>query len=193
MYNAELDPRFDPLKSLGQAIIDSTGVKSEDITIVNPWHQAGGETFCTDFTFSSGDERVHLIAKACIKTCPAETFRDWLDRRALIEAQNISVPKVILTQKALLVEEFIPYTFKEAYDKGAPNVQEKLKSEFEHMYETIAELGFYAVSFHDIRSRVDDLVMIDFGIDLGGQSKTKRSTFNNQLLLEQHLHKILTK
>jgi hypothetical protein len=43
----------------------------------------------------------------------------------------------------------------------------QLDAQHASMMSTIYELGFHPVGLHDLRSRGSDVVMIDFGSDLG--------------------------
>lgn len=114
------------------------------------------------------------MAKACVKMCAKETMDDWVARRSVIEEAGVSVPKLYSVQVATLIEEFIPYSFKEAHSLADRSEQENLAEQFKCTFSTLLDLGFNPISLHDIRSRGDDAVIIDFGFDLGSPSENAR-------------------
>lgn len=150
------------------ALLDVTEVGA--IEIVHDWERLGAETYVTDFIVRRGDRDEHLIAKSCIKFCPLETMGDWLTRRHTLSDNGVSVPGLFAVDRATLIEEYIPYTFKEAYSLAENEHQDTLRAAFIKTYLQITGAGFSPMSLHDIRSRGQDAVMIDFGEDLGASS-----------------------
>ena len=134
----------------------------------NAWQRVGLETYVLEFTVETDGKHFHLIAKACIKFSPTEAMNEWMNRRALVESVGISTPKLHALAKATLVEEFIPYTFGEAYKAADPKCRERLENEFIRTVLALYRAGFNPKSLHDIRSHGEDVVLVDFGEDLGG-------------------------
>lgn len=159
-------------KYLGKVVIENLlSKKNSSLEIINPWHQAGAETYCTDFIVRLEDgNNKHLIAKACIKFAPGETMKEWLGRRTIVQKAGLSVPELVCVDGATIVEEFIPLSFKEAYMHSSANKQQIMKNNFINTYKTLVEIGFSPLSLHDVRSHGDDVVVIDFGNDLGPPS-----------------------
>jgi len=60
-----------------------------------------------------------------------------------------------------------------AYNTADTETRGKLESRFVETYQTLGQLGFGTVSLHDVRSRGEDIVLIDFGSDLGGYTEDR--------------------
>lgn len=142
------------------------------LRINNPWQRKGSETYATDFWVERNGSEQHLIAKACIKFYPKETMHDWLARRRVVEAHGVAVPKLHAVDGATLVEEYVPFTLKQAYVCANSDTRETLKHAFIITYRALVGAGFSATGLHDARSRGDDVVVIDFGEDLGPPVQT---------------------
>ena len=155
---------------LGPNTLELLGVNDKSaITILNPWHQGGAETYVTDFEVDRGENSVeHLIAKACIKFGPKEAMNEWLERRRLMQENGVLFPKVSAVDGATLIEEYIPFAFKEAYVNSGPENRERLRERYITTYKRIYGAGFTPTSLHDVRSHGDDVVVIDVGEDIGG-------------------------
>ncbi len=165
---------MNPAPQLDNIVLEQLGEKFPGpFSVINDWHRSGAETYSTDFL--AGHDESHLIAKACVKFAPLETMKEWLERREVIREAGLATPVLHTVEGAVLVEEFIPFTISEAYQNPQTmDTQEKLKDSLNSTVQSIYKLGFNALSLHDIRSRGTDVVMIDFGSDLGTQS-TPRS------------------
>lgn len=153
---------------------DQLGISEEnDFQVVRPWFRGGAETYVMQFrtTNENTGVSVDLIAKACIKIPCAEVMQDWLRRRETLTTAGVVVPFPYgLSDRATLVEEFAPLTLKEAYSFADDVGRLVLAQEFSRTYGLVMEQGFRPLSWHDTRSHGDDVVLIDFGEDLGGQS-----------------------
>lgn len=144
---------------------------SEQLTIINWWQQGGAETYVTDFEVDRGEDSAeHLIAKACIKFGPREAMEEWLERRRLMQENGVTFPKISAVYGATIIEEYIPYTFKEAYVNSSPENRERLRERYITTYKRICGAGFTPSSLHDLRSHGDDVVVIDVGEDIGGHT-----------------------
>lgn len=149
---------------------DILGDPSDRYEVVphNGWRRLGGESYVMDFSVLSETEQHHLVAKACVKIPPGAVMNEWLGRRQLLNANGISTPRLYAVQGATLLEEFIPFSLGEAYRQSSPQTQELMRTSFFESYLKLYELGFKPMRLHDLRSRGDDVVFIDFGEDLGG-------------------------
>jgi hypothetical protein len=153
---------------LGKGTLNLLRVESPDvIEIHNDWHNPGAESYITDFTLHLTDGPLHLIAKACIKMSPRETMLEWLDRRKALEDNGVHTPELYSMHGATLIEEFIPFSFADAYTASTEKLE--LRRAFTAMYKRIIGAGFKPMSFHDTRSRGTDSVIVDLGEDLGGR------------------------
>jgi hypothetical protein len=171
MTNAEHENQSDSAKTfLGPNTLELLAVAdSSAITIINPWRQGGAETYITDFEVDRGqDIKEHLIAKACIKFGPREAMEEWLERRRIMQENGVIFPEISVIDGATIIEEFIPYTFGEAYKEAPEDQRAILRERYIDTYKRICGAGFTPASLHDVRSHGDDVVVIDVGEDIGG-------------------------
>ena len=66
-----------------------------------------------------------------------------------------------------IVEEFIPYSFTESYRAASAERRSELREAYVDAYKRTTGAGFAIASFTDVRSHLDDVVVIDVGEDLG--------------------------
>lgn len=155
------------------SILKEVGLK--DVEIIHDWMQLGSETYSTDFTARDNvGEGVHLVAKACIKYFPVETMDEWMVRRNVLTYAEVKVPRLLIHQRSLIIEEFIPYTFREAYSIASDEQKKTLEEAFVDTYKRVAGAGFGPFSLHDARSHGDDVVLIDMGEDIGAPKQIDR-------------------
>lgn len=132
------------------------------------WYQPGSESFLLQFQVRQQEVLSRFIMKACVIPPGTQTVNEWNRRRALLTQSGIQTPTLHAVDRATYIEEFIDYSLRDAYSTADEQVQTNLHDQFENIYRTTFELGFKPVSFHDVRSRGEDVVVIDFGSDLGG-------------------------
>jgi hypothetical protein len=157
---------------LGKNTAALLGIESlASIQILTPWYQGGSETYVTDFLLKrEGESPQHLIAKACIKMGARYAMAEWFKRRERLTENGITFPVVHAIDEpgATWVEEFIPYTYKEAYDTGDDQHRSELKRRFVETFLRMEGVGFAPKGLHDLRSHGEDVVVVDVGEDLGG-------------------------
>lgn len=154
---------------LGESTKEILGITSDDqIESLTEWTQKGGETFSCDFVLRDGERRRHLIAKACIKYCPVETVDEWIGRRDMLEQAGVTVPVLFKRDGAVVIEEFVPYSLHEAFSLASSAEKDEIEASFIATYESMSRAGFWPISLHDVRSRGQDVVVIDMGEDIGG-------------------------
>jgi hypothetical protein len=173
-------------------ILDSA-VSDYAIETRNDWKRLGSETYILDFEVTSESIVKRLIAKACVKFCPSQTIAEWHDRRNVIEGAGIAVPKLYSTHGGVYIEEFIAYDLRAAYSQMDLKGKHQLHERFTETYVKLGELGFSPVSLHDARSRGSDVVLIDFGSDLGGQTRGRTSYNESNELANREFEKITKK
>lgn len=145
----------------GQVLIDS-----------EKWTRGGAETYIQYLTLHAGGVSHRLVLKACtpsVSSKPIEgIFGEWIERRGRIEAAGIAVPHLFGIGKAILLEAFIPFRALDLLQTGS---HPDLFYELGLLAGRLERLGFRPIRIAgDLRSLGDDLVMIDFGSDLGGTS-----------------------
>lgn len=160
---------------LGDEVLDLLGVIDLSMMrVLNQWDDLGSETLVSDFMIYSDENKpIHLIAKKCIKNYPECTVNSWLRRRDVLSEHGVLFPNIYALDSArgLWIEEFIPYSFEEAYIAATPYGQDSLESGLHQLYVRISNAGFNinVPGLHDLRSHGTDIVMIDTGMDIGGQ------------------------
>lgn len=165
----------------GDETLQVLGVTSyDDIDVLNGWYQGGAETFVTDFMLAKNGLRRHLIAKACIKFGANAVIEEWLDRRQKLTENGVILPQLETVHSATIVEEYIPYTFSEAYKQAAnESLRIGLKVAYAETHKRIIGAGFRPIGMlHDLRSHGDDAVMIDVGSDLGASYPITECSMN---------------
>jgi hypothetical protein len=135
------------------------------------WYRSGSETFLYTFRVRFDGRVCRLVLKACVAfatsaTDVEEILGRWIRRRHILAANNISTPKLYGWGNGVLLEEYIPYSLSEALNNKP--LKEEMMGEIGRLIGAICKLGFSPVRlFDDLRSRGDDVVMVDFGEDLG--------------------------
>jgi hypothetical protein len=112
-----------------------------------------------------------LILKACVANNFAlrivETIEYWLAKRKIINDSGITTPKLFAIRDGVLLEEFIPYSLTPQFIADSPNSM-MLLSRIALTSGRLQKLAFAPIAlFEDLRSRGDDVVIVDFGQDLG--------------------------
>ena len=132
------------------------------------WYQPGGESYLLQFQIQQQEVLSRFIMKACVIPPGTHTVSEWNKRRALLSQHGIQTPTLHAVDRATYIEEFIDHSLKDVYATADEQARDDLHDQFTNIHLTTRELGFKPVSFHDVRSRGDDVVVIDFGSDLGG-------------------------
>jgi len=134
-----------------------------------PWERPGSEAYVMQFAITGPDGLAsHFIAKACIKIPVTPSLGDWLMRREVLAQRGVVVPRLHAVNRGVLIEEYIPYDFRSAYHMADDRNRGQLAEAFIDTYRRVYETGFRPTSLHDVRSHGSDVVMVDFGSDLGG-------------------------
>jgi hypothetical protein len=172
---AQGDELADSLTKIG--LLDA-GEALGSLDVIRDWYRSGAETYSLHFSVatSAGTRRQYML-KACVaspgSSSLAEVFSEWLKRRALLDALGISTPVLYATGRAVLVEEHIPYTLAEALGRAGDRIV--LLAALGATAARLVGGGFVPLSAHDWRSRGTDVVLIDFGQDLGPANLTRGS------------------
>lgn len=166
----ELAGKNNLVESLQALALIRPGDTLASLETVSDWYRSGAETYGLHFrVMTRSGQRCECFMKACVAYAGGvplkQIFTEWLTRRALVEGLGISTPKLYATGPALLVEEYIPHTLSNAFqvagDRGA------LLRAVAQASARLVNAGFAPLSAHDWRSRGSDLVLVDFGQDLG--------------------------
>jgi hypothetical protein len=133
------------------------------------WHRSGAETYSYTFAVREDQKQTEYRLKACVAFSPGSNperiLASWLSRRALFERAGGNAPRLFGSAAAVLLEEEIPF--------DVPTILsgEKAKQALQGLVaaaSVLARLQFSPLNaFADMRSRGGDVVLVDFGTDLG--------------------------
>jgi hypothetical protein len=157
------------LRALG--LLGQDAGEFELISAPEGWFRSGAETYLYRFRLRKEGLDTSLVLKACVAYAPATTLdavlQAWMDRRQLLASHGVRTPQLYAWGDGVILEEDVPFELKEMLRERSPSMDLLLFS----MAETggaVTSLGFLPVSlFEDLRSHGEDVVMVDFGQDLG--------------------------
>lgn len=141
------------------------------ILVIEGWRRGGSETYLYDFGIQTPEGFRRYLIKACTPSViPGSNVEailsEWLDRRSILSRNGIETPKLFYAGEGIIVEEYIPMLLEEILELSVHRT--KLLRELAKL---AAVLDFLCFSpnepFGDLRSRGTDLVVVDFGFDLG--------------------------
>jgi hypothetical protein len=153
------------------------------------WFRGGSETYIFKFSVAQeNEEPLDCIIKACVAfspgSSPEKILESWIDRRILLQQEGIRTPHLYAKGFGVLIEEGIPFSFKEIFLRSSSKKELFIK-ELILMAAKIGKLGFTPIEpFSGLRSRGNDIVIVDFGQDLGSPNP-KRAP--NESLFKQLL------
>ncbi|MGV9676440.1 hypothetical protein ACWDSJ_14280 [Nocardia sp. NPDC003482] len=134
------------------------------------WMRGGAETYIYGFSVVRDSGTTRYLMKACVawgSGSLAEIFQAWLNRRETLASLGISVPRLYLHDAATLVEEFVEYDFFPHVATVSGQQRRELLHQAGITAGRLSAAGFLPISLVDWRTRGDDVVMVDFGQDLG--------------------------
>lgn len=153
------------------------------------WIRGGAETYLYRFGIVLSDtKKLDLLIKACVAFSPgtdlSKILADWIDRRNLLASNGIETPTLYGWGEGVLIEQFIPHDLNSRFAEAPENVPVLLDNLVGYAA-ALSRLGFAPVSpFHDLRSSGTDVVVVDFGQDLGppGVADQPRKTIFDMLI-----------
>lgn len=140
-----------------------------EVVKTHDWYQAGAETYILLFEIRQ-PEGVHgYVVKACVALGKSlqETVAEWVGRRTLLSELGVATPALVGVNGADIVEEYIPHELLDALSLADSAGRATLLANLGRTAGLLVRAGFAPLSTHDWRSRGDDVVLIDFGQDLG--------------------------
>jgi hypothetical protein len=142
-----------------------------ELVTTRDWYRAGAETYVLVFDVRQGESARSYLVKACIAWSPGEplsqTFASWMGRRELLAGRGVSTPALVGVGNAQLIEEYIPFELFEAFARADGPVRGELLAQLGRTAGLLVSAGFAPIRAHDWRSRGSDVVLVDFGQDLG--------------------------
>lgn len=166
----ELSGEGDLSRWFHQVGLIGQGDDLRELEIVRGWYRSGAETYGLRFAvISHSGNRQECFMKACVAYGGGmplpDIFSSWLARRAVVAESGIATPRIYAAGAAIIVEEYIPYTLSDALRHGRQ--RSSIVSSIGSTAACLINVGFIPVSSHDWRSRGGDVVLVDFGQDLG--------------------------
>lgn len=159
--------RSEALEKLG---IPATSTANVHIQTDRDWYQAGAETWVFVFSLVIDAKPLRkLILKACAPNFAprpvAEICDDWFRTRQVLADAGIAAPHVVARQGPLWLEEFIEYDLKDAIAR--PSIRPSLARSIGATAGSLFRCGYVARSYHDWRTDGVDVILVDFGSDIG--------------------------
>ena len=164
-------------------ILSSIDEQFSIVTIAD-WERSGAETYSYIFDVVSA-VRTRLILKACVALAVGRSLdtvvEEWVKRRSLLQSHKVATPKLFGHCQGTILEEFVFYDINDVLRRSAK--PELIASGLGHLAAVLVSLGFHPIQpFHDLRSRGLDVVVIDFGEDLGPPGGSLTSVDVDRLL-----------
>jgi hypothetical protein len=167
----------------------------QEFTCVYPpegWYRSGAETYVYRFQIRTGGIETGLVLKACVAFSPGRSLENlltsWIERRKLVCSRGVRVPVLYAWGQGELLEEYVPFAVQDILtgEAGPPN---SVLIGLAELAGVVASLGFVPIRlFDDLRSHGDDVVMVDFGEDLGPPEMTKDNHSRVFEMLMAQLH-----
>ena len=167
----------------------------KSVRIIRPWERLGGETFIYEFAVDYKTEKsLHFVLKACVSTgygSLTATMNEWVSRRRHLANLGVSTPRLYGFSRATLLEEYVPHELVEFldHDDSASNRAQLLEG-LARTGAILQRSGYRLISAHDWRTRGTDVVVVDFGSDLGspGPAPDVHSQTNLVVIQQGLLH-----
>jgi len=136
------------------------------------WIRSGAETYIYKFTVAFPNQiKKDIILKACVAFSPGKTLESildqWIKRRSLLSKSGVSTPILYTYGNGIIVEEFINYKLTKILIEKSES-QRSILIQLAQLAGTLKKLNFAPINpFDDLMSRGNDVVVVDFGQDLG--------------------------
>jgi hypothetical protein len=159
----------DSLQSLGFV---SLGSEQCELQLpANGWFQSGAETYIYPFSVLCDGKITKLVLKACVAFAPGlqleAILKNWINRRRLLASRGVRTPRLYIWGSGVVIEEDVPFSLKALIQRNIP-LPPAILIGLAEVAGILASLGFKPIGpFGDLRSHGDDIVMVDFGQDLG--------------------------
>jgi hypothetical protein len=172
------------------------GAEEDDFELISApegWYRSGAETYLYRFRVRKEGVETPLVLKACVAYSPPTTLEailhNWMERRELLSSRGVLTPKLYAWGYGEVLEEDVLFDLDGLLQKPDPP-SDSLLLAMADVAGVIASLGFLPIGlFGDLRSHGEDVVVVDFGQDLGPPSVAKDD--NPQIFdqLLEHLSK----
>jgi hypothetical protein len=163
------------LESAIVALNLSAGDPPYDLRVDRDWWSSGGETFATTFSIVAGRRVSTFMLKSAISlgSRPVDAVQSWLHRRDQISRAGVETPQLIFHGNGDVCEEFVAYELRALMISSRAALRAALQEELVRTISALFAAGFRPRSLHDLRSRGTDVVVVDFGFDLGAADRAR--------------------
>lgn len=142
-----------------------------ELKVIRDWYPSGSETYVLEANITVKDVKQGIVLKACVAmgdlTGVDGILSSWLFKRQILARSGVSVPYLYCRYKGSVLEERIPLLLRDAFSNSDQSVAERLSHELGRTIAATAASGFARLGLSDLRSRGSDVVVVDFGTDLG--------------------------
>jgi hypothetical protein len=157
------------LRALG--LLDNAARDFSVVSSPDGWVRSGAETYLYKFRVRADQRELSVVLKACVAFSPVITLEailaQWYERRRMLAACGVRTPKLYACDQGEVLEEEVPYELNDILTRPE-GVPESILLGLAELAGVVANLGFLPIGlFNDLRSHGDDVVMVDFGQDLG--------------------------
>lgn len=172
-------------ESIGKALNKMGVINNEashfEILQSGEWVRGGAETYIYKFVVKlSKNLNKEIILKACVAFSPGTTLEsiliEWIKRRSLLNSNGISTPILYGYGNGIIIEEYINYKLVDVLrNKSVP--KRSILIQLAQLAGVLEKLKFSPINpFDDLMSRGRDVVLVDFGQDLGPSNCKNGST-----------------
>jgi hypothetical protein len=137
------------------------------------WVRGGAETYIYRFWIrGEGDHSKGYIIKACAAFSFALSLEglleSWVSRRLLLSSAGASTPELFACKQGVIIEELIPFSMLEVLRHAVGKNRDHMLYSLASLAAIYSAYGFAPIDgYSDLRSRGSDVVIVDFGQDLG--------------------------
>lgn len=174
------------LRAIG--LLSGEASNAFELRLHRDWYPGGAETYLYEFSlYWPPAQELRLLLKACIAfgglAGTRHVVAEWMARRRVLTAAGATVSLVFGEPKSTVIEEWVPMSLREAVEQGHKHERFEIAKQLGLLAAVFDSEGFAPVSLHDLRSHGSDVVMVDFGADLGPPGKPVEHSANLGLIL----------
>jgi hypothetical protein len=165
------------VSNIDEALLSLSLISQEDawfkLSTLQDWRRGGAETFTYMFEIRTERQAKRYVMKACVVfgAGPLDVVvGEWVRRRRLLHGLGVVTPRLYVAASAVLIEDFVPLSIHEALQTARSEDRAKLLYALGHTAAVLHKAGFEPLSMHDCRSDGTNVVLVDFGEDLGSES-----------------------
>lgn len=157
-----------------------------EVLPIADWYRAGSETYIFRFLVVAEKVASSYVLKACVPFAAgitlSEVLQRWVWRRDYCSTIGIKTPALFAARFAEILEEDIPYELAGAFSLSDPHGRQAILDDLGETLAALSQARFDVISLADLRSHGNDVVMIDFGSDLGDPGQIRSAVQWEELI-----------